>query len=117
MQNQLNKSVDLTQTNANSLLPEIVEEYKSISLKLYQFSDISDLSAEEYEKVTEQENALLDRQASLMETALSTTVETIDDAKSLLSLWHLDVVQSSMPDSLDATDELVAAAYHFISKS
>ncbi|NNC37719.1 MAG: hypothetical protein EX271_10765 [Acidimicrobiales bacterium] len=117
MQNQQSMSVEKSAINAHEHLPDIVEEYKAISLKLFEFSDISDVTAEEQAKITIRETALLDRQSSLMETALSTPVTSIEDAKALLSLWHLDVVQSAMPGSLDASDELVAAAYHFISKT
>lgn len=120
MQNQQTTesvSAIVTTSNRAELLPNIVEEYKSISLKLFQFSDVSDVSAEKQERLTAQETELLDRQAELLDIALSSPVTSMDEAKALLGLWHLDVVQSATPGTLDASDEIVAAVHDFISKA
>lgn len=118
MQNhQTTQSISNTESTLERTLPlaKILEEYKGVSLKLFQFSDVANISAAEQEGVTKEETRLLDRQAELLEIALSAPVESMDDAKSMLSLWHSEIVQSTIPGELDAPDELVLAVHQFLS--
>ena len=110
------KISDTVSTQERTLpLEKVLEEYNGISLKLFQFSDVANIGDVEQERLNLEETRLLDRQAELMEIALSAPVTSMEDAKSLLSLWHSEVVQSNVPGELDAPDDLVLAVHKFLS--
>ncbi len=95
-------------------LTDVIAEYKAIAIKLNLFADAVPETRIEQKELIEKETRLLDNQAALLETALSRPINSLDDAKAVLTLWHYEVVQSQSADSLTAADELVNSAYEFL---
>ena len=95
-------------------LKEIITEYNVIGIKLNLMADdVPETKIEQLEHI-ENETQLLDRQATLLESAFSRPVESLDDAKAVLTLWHHEVVQGQSEDSLSAADALVNSVYGFL---
>ncbi len=95
-------------------LTDVIVEYKAIAIKLSLFADVVPETRIEQKELIEKETRLLDNQAALLETALSRPVNSLDDAKAVLTLWHYEVVQSQSADSLSAADELVNSVFEFL---
>jgi len=105
-------NIDVVETTAS--LKDIIDEYKVIAIKLSLFADVVPETRIEQTAQIEKETRLLDDQAALLETALSRPVNSLDDAKAVLTLWHHEVVQSQSPDSLSPADELVNSVLDFL---
>lgn len=100
-------------THSDMTLTAIIETYKALSIKLSLFADVLPETPDEQRDMIRDETLLLDQQASLLETALSRPVMTLDDAKAVLTLWHHEVVQSQLANNLNAADELVNSVFKF----
>ena len=97
----------------NLSTPEIIKEYQAISIGLSLLADyVPDTEAKDSD-LSKKETVLLDRQAALIETAISRPIEDLQDAKAILTLWHHEVVQSQSACSLTAADELVNSVFKF----
>lgn len=107
-----NEAVDLSMP-----LKDIITEYNVIGIKLNLMADDIPESQDERTEHIDDEMRLLDRQATLLESAFSRRVETLEDAKAVLTLWHHEVVQSQSEDSLSAADSLVNSVYGFLKDS
>lgn len=95
-------------------LSKIIEHYNVISMKLSLFADAVPETEEEQQKSVQEEIKLLDMQADLLETALSRPVDSLEDAKALLTLWHHEVVKARSEDSLTSADEIVNAVFQYL---
>jgi hypothetical protein len=93
--------------------PEIIKEYQAISIGLSLLADYVPDTEEKYVELTQKETDLLDRQAALIETAISRPIRDLHDAKAILTLWHHEVVQSRSLSSLTAADELVNSVFKY----
>lgn len=105
-------NIDTVETTAS--LKDLIAEYKAIAVKLSLFADAVPETRIEQKELIEKEVRLLDKQAGLLETALSRPVKNLDDAKAVMTLWHHEVVQSQSTDSLSAADELVNSVFDFL---
>ena len=97
-------------------LKDLIIEYKVIAIKLGFFADNVPDTDIEQKALMKEELRLLDRQAEILETVLSNPIETLDDAKAVLTLWHYEVIQSQSMDSLSAADGLVNSVYEFLTE-
>jgi len=119
MNSELNVKTDMNVTKtglaeASFSLKDIIVEYKAIAVKLSLFADTVPETQIQQQEFSEKEVQLLDKQAELLETALSRPVRNLDDAKAVLTLWHHEIVQSQSSDSLSAADELVNSVFNFL---
>ena len=106
--------LDMDVPESDVSIKDIIIEYKVLAIKLGLFAGHVPDSEIDQKDLMDQEVSLLDRQASLIETVLSRPVNTIEDVKAVLTLWHYEVVQSQSQDSLSAADGLVQSVYEFI---
>jgi|GEM_PF-5020152 len=111
--------IDMDTTNADlaktvTSLSDIIAEYSAIAIKLSLFADVVPETPEDQKESIAKEIALLDTQAALLETALSSPVKSLEDAKAVLTLWHHEIIQSQSETSLSAADELVNSVYEFL---
>ncbi|MEP6342152.1 MAG: hypothetical protein ABJ275_02470 [Maricaulaceae bacterium] len=113
----LNSGVDLVDIDvpeSDVSIKDIIIEYKVLAIKLGLFADNVPDTETEQKELVKQELRLLDRQATLLETVLSRPINTIEDAKAVLTLWHYEVIKSQSQDSLSAADGLVNSVYEFL---
>jgi len=101
-------------TPPKKTLKEIVQEYLIVSLKLLDISEMVPTDDATAKAIETKELALLDQQADLLNSALNCEIESLDDAKAIMKLWHHEVVQSQMPGSLSAADSLVSSVYRYL---
>ena len=106
--------LDMDVPESDVSIKDIIIEYKVLAIKLGLCAGHVPDSEIDQKDLMDQEVSLLDRQASLIETVLSRPVNTIEDVKAVLTLWHYEVVQSQSQDSLSAADGLVQSVYEFI---
>lgn len=95
-------------------LSQIVKQYLIVSLKLFNISEMVPEDEASANAIEKQEINLLDKQADLLSSALACKIESLEDAKATLSLWHHEVVKSQMPGSLSAADELVSSVCQYL---
>lgn len=106
--------IDIDVLDADVSIKDIIIEYKVLAIKLGLIADnVVDTEIEQKDLI-EEELRLLDRQASLIETVLSRPINTIEDAKAVLTLWHYEVIKSQSQDSLSAADGLVNSVHEFL---
>ena len=76
-------------------LENILDEYKIISLQLFEYSDRVQETDERWEKAAVKQAQLLDAQQVLLTEAQSIKIENGKDVMTLLELWKADNIYSS----------------------
>ncbi len=76
-------------------LESILDEYKIISLKLFEYSDQVQETDEQWEDVAIAQAQLLDAQQALLIEAQSIKIKTNKDIQTLLKLWKADNIYGS----------------------
>lgn len=71
-------------------LENILDEYKIIAVKLYEFSDSVIENEDEANAIAKEQARLLDVQQTLISEAGTMNVQSARDASILLELWHAD---------------------------
>lgn len=113
--NSLSAQDDITIVNTSRLkLDQLVYEYKITGMKLHAISDVVPETDSEEESLTKRETFLMDKQANLLESAVTSEIESLDDAKAILGLWRHEVIECQSLDSLSASDALIESVCRFL---
>lgn len=112
--NVISSKDGLTELKHRKSVNDIIQEYKIIASKLSLLADQVPHGDDIVGLVDTSEIELLDRQAALLNEAITTPIKSLDDAKAVLTLWHYEVIRSQNVDSLTAADDLVNSVHLFL---
>jgi hypothetical protein len=106
---------DIAIVNTSHLkLDQLIYQYKITGMKLHAISDVVPETEFEEDSLNKRETFLMDRQADLLESAMTSEIKTLDDAKAILGLWRHEVIECQSPDSLSASDVLIDSVCRFL---
>ena len=83
---------DKTHPSSTRTLEHILDEYKLIALKLFEFAGIVLENEGEATLMAKKQARLLDKQQALLMEACSVNLQTEKDASTILELWKADQI-------------------------
>ena len=98
-------------------LEDIINNYKILSIKLLNYSDVVAVNDDEGNRMAREQADLLREQQSLLCSALRLPTKNIGDVKSLLYLWSLEEVEFRNAANLTLSQQVAQKAYEYLDKN
>lgn len=95
-------------------LETIIEDYKSLDLKLYVIRQAHAANSNEIKKLSHEEMRVSTAQDAILLELSNMTLETLDDAMLCFHLWYLETIKNKKSWELSPLDQIMQNVFAFL---